>query len=341
MLERFFTDPFDLDRLRRGALGEALDDVATYLLEGSYSPAVARSYLLAAGHFSHWLTLEGISPPGLHPDVVAQFQDEHLPMCCCSVPRGMRSHVRAALGHVLLAMDNRGWLAPSQVPPQCPVDLVLHAFDTHLDRTCGAAPETRRLYRLYARGLLDSRFGAGEVDLGSLAPKEVIDFVSEQARDRSPETSKAVRTALRSLFRFAQLEGLCDGTLAAAVPRVARWKRAQLPRVLSEKQLALLLNAFDRSTAIGRRDYVMTLCLAQLGLRAGDVAALSLDDIDWRSGTLQLVRGKERRASILPLPASLGVRWSAIYVRIDRRRGAGGSSSESGPPSTSHSHPAA
>jgi len=157
----------------------------------------------------------------------------------------------------------------------------------------------------------------GAVDLRAFKPEQIIDFISEQARERSPETARVIRTALRSLFRFAQLKGQCDGTLASAVPRVARWKRAPLPRALSDQQLATLLKAFDRSTVIGRRDYVITLCLAQLGLRAGEVAALTLDDIDWRSATLQLTRAKERRANVLPLPAPLG-RAIASYLRRDR-----------------------
>ena len=317
MLERFFTSPDELDRLRRGALSAVLDDVATLLYDEGYSPGVARSYLLIAGHFSRWLALEGIGPIGLHADLTARFRDEHLPLCRCPKPRGMRVHVGAALGHVLDAMKNRGWHAQLPVSPPCPVDQILRAFDMHLDHTCGAAPATRRLYARYARGFLDSRFGAGEVDLSALKPRPLIDFISEQARERSPETAKVIRTALRSLFRFAEVAGLCEGALAAAVPRVARWKRARLPRALSDQQLAILLKAFDHSTVIGRRDYVITLCLAQLGLRAGEVAALTLDDIDWRSATLQVARGKERRASLLPLPAPLG-RALAGYLRKDR-----------------------
>lgn len=317
MLDRFFTNPHYLDHLRQSSLGGFLDDVAAFLQDQGYSPDVARSYLSVMGHFSHWLDLEGIAATGLPPDTAIHFRNEHLPVCCCPRPLGMRCHVRAALGHVMAKLKHWGWLTPAPVAPQFPVDQILRAFDTHLNQTCGAAPATRRLYTCYVRGFLDMRFGTGEVDLGAVTPKELIDFISEQARERSPETARVVRTALRSLLRFAHLQGLCDGTLSAAVPRVARWKRAQLPRALSDQQLSILLNAFDRSTAIGRRDHVMTLFLAQLGLRAGDVAALSLDDLDWRSGTLQLSRSKERRTSILPLPASLG-RALSSYLRQDR-----------------------
>jgi integrase/recombinase XerD len=316
MLDRFFTVS-QVDRFRRGALGEILDDVATGLHDRGYRPTVAQSYLAIAAHFSHWLTLEGIAPTGVSRETVARFREEHLPVCRCAKPRGMRVHTRAALGQVLAILTARGWIGPCPTAEDCPVDRLLRAFDAHLEDTCGAAAETRRHYTRYARELLATRFGVGEVDLRALGPREIIDFISEQARGHGPATAKAVRTAVRSFLRFARLRGLCDVTLAAAVPRVARWKRAELPRVLSEKQLVTLLGAFDRSTALGRRDYAMTLCMAQMGLRAGEVAALSLDDFDWRAGTLRLAPGKGRRASVLPLPASVG-RAVVSYLRSGR-----------------------
>lgn len=319
MLEQFITSAETLERLRGSALSTVFDDVAAGLHDGGYSPAVARSYLPIAGHFSHWLTLEGIAPVEVSTEAVARFREEHLLVCRCTGPRGMRGHVRAALGHVMAAMTARGWGVPSPAAETCPVDGLLRAYDAHLDNTCGAAAATRRLYTRYARGFLVTRFGAGAVDLHAVGPKELISFISEQARDRTPETARAVRTALRSFLRFAEMQGLCDAALATAVPRVARWRRAQLPRALSEQQLAGLLRAFDRSTALGRQDCAMTLCLAQLGLRAGEVAALSLDDIDWRAGTLQLGRAKERRTNTLPLPARVG-RAVVSYLRNGRPR---------------------
>jgi hypothetical protein len=100
MLDRFFTAPLRLERLRHGALSTALDDVAAVLHDRGYSPTVARSYLSIAGHFSHWLALEGIAPIGLSTETVERFRGAHLPLCQCTRPLGMRVHVRAALGHV-------------------------------------------------------------------------------------------------------------------------------------------------------------------------------------------------------------------------------------------------
>src|SRR3990172_5210822 len=101
MLDRFFTSPYVLERLRRGALGAVLDDLAARLHDRGYAPAVAQSYLLIAGHFSRWLTSEGIASIDLSADTIAWFREEHLPVCRCAAPLGTRSHVGHALGHLL------------------------------------------------------------------------------------------------------------------------------------------------------------------------------------------------------------------------------------------------
>jgi len=317
MLDRFFTDPLFLAKVRQDPLGPVLDEVATSLHDLGYCPAVAQSYLAIGAHFSHWLALERIAPRDLSMATVARFREEHLPVCRCPGPLGMRGHMRAALGQVQAALTPRGWFTPQPGPPTSAVDDLLLTFDHHLEGTCGAAPATRRQYTRYARGLLEARFGEGEVELRALRPLEIIDFISKQVRERTPATAQAVRKSLRSFFRFAQLQGWCEGTLAAAVPRVAHWRRASLPCALSEPQLAALLAAFDHSTPLGRRDFAMATCLAHLGLRAGEVAQLSMDALDWRAGTVRLERVKERRSSLLPLPAPVG-RALASYLRRDR-----------------------
>jgi integrase len=105
--------------------------------------------------------------------------------------------------------------------------------------------------------------------------------------------------------------------LIAAVPRVAHWRLASLPGVLSESELNSVLRSFDRTTATGRRDYAMARCLVDLGLRAGEVAALQLDDVNWREGTLRIAKSKSKRMTLLPLPAQTG-HALAQYLRFAR-----------------------
>jgi integrase/recombinase XerD len=111
--------------------------------------------------------------------------------------------------------------------------------------------------------------------------------------------------ALRSLLRFMHLEGAIERSLAGAVPFVAAWRLSGLPKRLDPGAVDALLDSCDRSTVIGIRDRAILTVLARLGLRAGEVAAQSLDDIDWRAGDL-IVRGKVARSERLPLPHDVG-----------------------------------
>jgi len=128
---------------------------------------------------------------------------------------------------------------------------------------------------------------------------------------------KHVRTVLRSLFRFLRVQGLCDERLELAIPAVAHWRMATLPRCLTEQQLKQVLAAFDPRTPCGLRDRAIVLCLCTLGLRPGEVAELHLEDIDWRTGTIRLRTRKTRRGALLPLPREAG-RAIVAYLRKER-----------------------
>lgn len=129
-------------------------------------------------------------------------------------------------------------------------------------------------------------------------------------------SAKLTVTALRSLLGFLHVEGLIGEPLGQHVPAVASWRLAGLPRALEPGQVEALLASCDQRTAVGRRDFAMLTLLARLGLRAGEVAALRLEDIDWRSGEIT-VRGKGSRCERLPLPADTG-EAIAVYLRDGR-----------------------
>lgn len=133
---------------------------------------------------------------------------------------------------------------------------------------------------------------------------------------RTGRRTRGYRTAL--VLGFALVEGLISVPLADAVPSVARWSGAGLPRGLTSRQVAALLASCDRRRRFGRRDYAILLLLVRLALRAAEVSALRLDDIDWRAGEL-VVRGKGGRQDRLPLPPDVGAAIAA-YLRRGRPR---------------------
>jgi integrase/recombinase XerD len=196
------------------------------------------------------------------------------------------------------------------------IDAVLAAFAEHLRTARGATATTCRGYTFFVGEFLRNTFGVESVRFERISTQDVIAFVARRAERSKPGTTKMVTTSLRCFLRYLQMQGLCPEHLAEAVPIVAFWKRSRLPKVLSDDEFKAFLGAFDRHTAIGRRDYAMALCLSLLGLRAVEVAGLSLDDVDWRGGVV-CVNGKPRRSSLLPLPATVG-RAIVAYLREGR-----------------------
>jgi integrase/recombinase XerD len=318
MLDQVFRSHHVIARLRGGPLADVLDDLAAYLLQRGNARATVQEYVRAAGHLVHWLRASGIPVATLTEEIVRQFLDGHLPRCRCTVPFGSHPHSRVAMGHLLRVLREAGRIPPAPIPTATPVDLAIQVYDAHLRGARGATAQTCAEYTRYVREFLKGISGVGDqFSIGDIGPRQVMEFVAKRAKHCKPGTAKLVATALRSFLRFQQMQGRCTARLVDAVPTIPRWRLAQIPKTLTDEQLRALLTSFDRSTAIGRRDYAMALCLVRLALRAGEVAQLSLDDIDWRTGTLQIATSKARRASVLPLPSQVG-RAIVAYLRRGR-----------------------
>jgi site-specific recombinase XerD len=154
------------------------------------------------------------------------------------------------------------------------------------------------------RGFVESRLDGDGLTLQALTAGEVTAFVVDRAR-RDPASVPHLVTALRSLLRYLHVTGVTSVGLATAVPTVARWKLAGLPKALPAGQVAALLASCDTTTGVGRRDLAILTVLSRLGLRIAEVAGLRLEDVDWRNGEL-VVTGKGHRSDRLPLPADVG-----------------------------------
>ena len=199
-------------------------------------------------------------------------------------------------------------VAPLSQPPASVtvVEMVIERYASYLLEQRCLARSTVRNYVGVARVFLSWREATvGGLELGRLDAAVVSEFVLQEARRSCVGSAKCMVTRLRALLRFLHLEGEVEFALADAVPSVASWRLAGLVKALDSRSLARLLGSCDRRTRVGRRDFAMITLLSRLGLRAGEIAALELADIDWRSGEL-LVRGKGNRQERLPLPADVG-----------------------------------
>jgi integrase len=224
--------------------------------------------------------------------------------------------VRAALRHLLVVMRRRGCIAPQLTASSVSARLV-EEYSEYLSEVRGAAPSTCTSYRRYAREFLGVRFADRPLEISRIRPAEVTRFITDRSTRWTTGSMKAASTALRSFFRFLQVTGRGEERLVLAVPTIPLWRLSSIPRVLTEGQVRAILASFDRSAATGRRGYAMTRCMAELGLRACEVAALTIDDFDWRAGTITVPPTKTRRGDVLPLPTPVA-RAVLAYLRQGR-----------------------
>jgi site-specific recombinase XerD len=202
------------------------------------------------------------------------------------------------------------------IAPKSAIDLLVDGYHEHLTDVAGLQPSSCQKWTFFVRLFLNAQFRpkAPVLELDHLKPEVLLAFVLQQAKHYRPGQLQSLASALRSFCRFLCVTGRHAQDLSAALPSISGHHREDLPTYLSRTQLKGLLEGFDRRTVLGKRDYAMVLCLARLGLRAGEVARLSLEDVDWRNGWLRLAAPKGRRERHLPLPSEVG-QALASYLR--------------------------
>jgi site-specific recombinase XerD len=285
-----------------------MDEFTAYLADRRHTPKTIHLYVRAVAHFGRWLEKQRLDPSTIAESTVHLFLNKHLRHCRC-VPPGHRGvkECRAALKLFLDVLRKTGRIPIPVLPEPTPIGAEIAKFEDYLRTTCGFAENTVLYRTRYVKEFLQRKFRERTLKFADLSPHDIIEFISERSRSYKPLSTKVVASSLRSYMRFLRLRGEISRDLSAAVPSVAAWKQAHLPRTLSDEQICRFFSSFDRSTPRGRRDYAICLCLFELGLRASDVAPLCLDDIDWRAGTLRVCNIKTQRSRLLPLPERLGL----------------------------------
>jgi integrase len=194
---------------------------------------------------------------------------------------------------ILASLREQGVVvAPRSAPPPGATDALLARYRQYLVQERALGHGTARGYVDAVRPFVRARATPDGVTLhwASLDAAEVTRFVVRHTPTQSRGTAKLTVTALRSLLGFLHLDGLIARPLTTAVPPVAGWRLAGLPKALQPARVRALLSSCDRRTHTGRRAAAVMTLLVRLGVRAGEVARLRLDDIDWRAGTV-LIRG--------------------------------------------------
>jgi integrase/recombinase XerD len=297
-------------QVRKGSLSPFVQAFVEQMQAQGYAAASVRISTQLVKAFVAWLDQRGIDGRSLAATHVADYLNGRW-------LRRRRRRGDAFTLHGFARLVAPDGCVPVAERATAPARRVRQEFDQYLLRERGLAPASIRLYGDAVGRFLEHAFGDGEVRLGQLTANDVVGFVqTDAARLHHPKRANVMTSALRSFLRYARYRGDISADLHACVPTVANWSMAGIPRAISTSQVQSLLAGCDRRSASGLRDYAILLLLARLGLRAGEVVDLRLDDFDWNVGTI-CIRGPARRFDRLPLPADVGAAV-ADYLRHGR-----------------------
>lgn len=283
-----------------GPLAPYAEGYGRWLSARGYSPSAATCRIWQLAGLSAWLEGEGLDAGALTPERVERFLAARRAagLVTWVSPLGMR---------VPLAFLREAGVA---TVPICsavdgPVEELIGRYREFLARERGLARGTIVHCERVARLFLSQWERDGRLELERLSAAQVTEFVTSECPKRTVSGARDLVTRLRPLLRYLHLVGLTEDALQSAVPGVAHMRHRGLPRALEPASVGRLLASCDRSAVGGCRDFAILLLLSRLGLRAGEVAALQLDDIDWRGGEI-VIHGKGLRRERLPLPVDVG-----------------------------------
>ena len=271
-----------------------------------YTLLTAAGHVRLMAHLSRWMAHQGLEVSALTPQRIEEYFADR------RATGYVNERTAGALVPLVDFLDRSGVLPPHEAAvPEGPVEVLLTAFARYLRVERGLADSTVRLNVSLVREFVAEHVSGAHVDeqddrfeFCGLDARQIGAYVVEQCEQR-PASAGRIATALRSLLTFWYTDGLVDEPLADLVPKVAARSQQTLPKALEPEQVEALLSTCDLETVTGRRNRAILLLLVRLGLRAGEVAALQLDDMDWRRGEFH-VAGKAGRHERLPLPADVG-----------------------------------
>ena len=277
----------------------------------NYKPATLENYRHNLRRLGRLMEIEGIAPSDLTAELAFEL-GLRLPMA----PKAQIKLPNLARRFFQYLIE----IGVAERPPLTAAEAERHELlgnlEIYLLRQRGLSPRSVKHVLGFATRFLAHRFGDGDLDLGALVSRDVVAFMEHVIARKTPYRDKTLSTHLRCFFQYLFAQGLTTSNLALCVPRVHKPWGSRLPRYLSPDEVEAVLASVATNPRRGARDHAMLLLMARLGMRAPEVMAVQLDDIDWRTGQI-LVRGKGQRHDRLPIPPDVGEAIST-YLREER-----------------------
>lgn len=311
MIEKFYPNPIVVQRLQAGPLSAHIDVFVQQLFDEGYALWTAKYAVRLLADLATWMQQQGLTITKLAEQPVNTFFQHRY--------QNRRPHRddQSLLKKLLAHLRATGVIAaPVKAVADPAYTSIVQAFQQYLVCQRNLAPSTIHYSLDTVVRFLSQRFGTQLPNLDALCAQDVTSFMLQQARRYSAGYTQLIASALRSFFRFLLQQALITTNLAQCLPTPARRRLSTLPKFISADDVEHLLHCIDQESPEGRRNYAILQLLARLGLRAAEVASLTLNDLDWDAEEI-IVRGKSGRCDRLPLPDEVG-QALATYLRDGR-----------------------
>jgi site-specific recombinase XerD len=295
----FYSKPYALARIKQGPLSSYIDGFARRLRECGYSLGIGNDYVRYIGYFSQWMEKHCYKVRQLNEHMIDDYIQQlkhHSNVLASSAPYRLFLSYLREVGII------------KRLPPQklSKIDRVINEYIGHLRQERGLAEQTLPHRRIFVQRFLNDHFSNGaSVRLSHLKAQDFIRHIRRFANVYSVMYRGNQVLVLRDFCRFLRQQGYIHEDIASSIPRIPYWKSYELPTPLKPSEVEHLLKNCEHETPKEMRDYAILLLLTRLGLRAGEVRNLTLDDIDWEMGQIT-VCGKGSKRNCLPLPHEVG-----------------------------------
>ena len=311
MLEQYFVLPDTIDRIRSSWIADEIERYVTWLTQEGYAARTVCRRVPVLTRFGEFAKQRGAETADALPDHIEAFVSDWVAERCCrnaseehrrQTAKEVRTPVQQMLRVVLTGFQGRG----RSQQPENPFGSQAPGFFRYLREERGLREASIRHYEHYLRAFAKYLKRVGLDDLAALSPPLLSSFVTEFGQKVAWASVRNACGVLRVLVRYLHREGVLTCDLSASVEAPQAYRLSHLPRAIAWEDVRRMLEAVDQRTPAGKRDYAILLLLVTYGLRAREVAALTLDDIDWRNERLRIPERKAGHSTAYPLSVAVG-----------------------------------
>lgn len=309
MLNRYFIKPRTLDRIRASWLAEPIESYVEWLAEHAYAPSTVRRRVPMLMHFAEFTRDNGARAWPELPGFVEGFVDNWVQSRCDGrTERARRDALKSARVPVEQMVDLLvpGALCRRSRPRPLPFIETAPRFFDHLREERGLREASIELYGHNLRRFEAYLARPGQPDVSALSPSVLSAFIIDSANALGKGAIGSLCSHVRVFLGYLYRDGLLPRDLSESVDRPRMYRLSSVPRSISWDELQQVLQTIDRGTPTGKRDFAIMLLLATYGLRAREVAGLTLRSIDWRSERLHVPERKAGHSSVFPLSPVVG-----------------------------------